>query len=231
MKNSVEMQAVFGLAGLALLVVVGVSGCSEKESTFTGSTGKAAVFDPDCEEGTADCDATSTTNSDPDPNQTATPEGTTPSTSTTTSTDTDPDLSSCTESNGDKVNIKFSNTAINTCMDGGKIWDFINNECSNVPAASFDCGWETINTEVRNLLGSENPVIYKSRDKGAMLIACGQKNSNQIIMVQWIYPGKIENIDCNRTVTQPSVLTGCYRGDKQVDTSNPKQVVKDCFAE
>ena len=115
---------------------------------------------------------------------------------------------------------------------GGRIWDFIKNECSDVPRSSFTCDFDTVDDKVADLLGARNTVISKAQGEGAVLVACGAKKSDQILMVQWIYPGKTKVTGCkNKTIVQPSVLTGCYRGDKQVDTSNPKKVVEDCFAE
>ena len=143
---------------------------------------------------------------------------------------------------GDKVTFSWP-TDIQSCMSSNKVYNFVAKTCTNVgQATSFTCDFDSLYAAAKATLGKgQNPgdptPIMDAKNKGALLIACGQKSGTDIIIAQWYYPSTTTQIDdCNFAANNPLVISACYRfypdNNQPPDTSDPKvleQRVQDCL--
>ena len=143
---------------------------------------------------------------------------------------------------GDKVNFEFP-ADVQSCMDSGKVYNWVTKACTNVGnAQSYTCDFDSLYSAAKATLAKgESAVdptsILDAKNKGALLISCGEKNNSDIIIAQWYYPAASTRIDdCNFSHNNPMVISACYRfypdHNEPAPTTDPavkQQRVQDCL--
>ena len=143
---------------------------------------------------------------------------------------------------GDKVNFVFPSD-VQACMNSNKIYNWVTSACTAVGnAQSYACNFDALYAAAKATLSkgthpADPQAILDAKNKGALLIACGEKNSANVILAQWYYPATSAQIDdCNFSHNNPTVISACYRyfpdGNQPADSSDPavlQQRVQDCL--
>jgi hypothetical protein len=137
---------------------------------------------------------------------------------TTPGDDTDSANGGC-RIDGDHIAWKWPKE-IQTCFDGGKVWDFTRNACTTVgQAKSFDCTWDGIAAQIQGFDTNFTPDWDKKRLK---IISCGERTktvgnqSHKTIIWQYVMlPEDAENGACDVPVGG-GIAIGCFEATKQL---------------
>ncbi len=117
---------------------------------------------------------------------------------------------------GDVVQLKFPED-IESCFAQKHIWDFARQQCLTNIITSRDCSFDFVKGKLENLGISTGTVDNVSQS--AKLVACGEKNQNQVVFAQWVYINQIPN-NCQYNPGELSVVTACYKNYSAEEAPN-----------
>ena len=110
------------------------------------------------------------------------------------------------EIDGDVVVIDAKAQTIKDCIAAEKIYHFDWEKCTDVPkASSYDCTFEGVKAALAEKSFSTES-IDAAIEKSAKLIACGEKNDGDTIVIQWWSPGEDQCIFDGADTT-----TACFK--------------------
>lgn len=181
---------------LGILMLLAASGCS-KEASFTGGNSQTAA------EGTQDAIG-----------------GALPTTKTLGSA-----IAKKCDFTKDFVEVSFPKK-IEDCNKAGNIWDFSRSACSSVPkATSFECTFPSF-LAAMDKLGTPDERVQQNQQKGAKLVACGEKEG--VALAQWYIPTKEQAANGDCSASNANFVTACYT-NKNLASGSETAMVADCL--
>ena len=125
----------------------------------------------------------------------------------------------------DFVQVSFPKK-IEDCNSAGNIWDFSRSACSSVPkATSFECTFPSF-LAAMDKLGTPDERVKQNQEKGAKLVACGEKEG--VVLAQWYIPTKEQAAEGDCSASNANFVTACYT-NKNLASSTETAMVADCL--
>ncbi len=144
---------------------------------------------------------------------------------------TPPVVDDCTL-DGEKVILNPKSQTIKDCIEAGKIYHFDWKKCTDVPkASSYDCDFDSIISHLGDKR-FDTSGIETARSSSAKLIACGEKNDGDTIIVQYWEPK--DGDECN--FDGSGTTTACFKSysagempDAPTTEDEERALVADCI--
>jgi len=125
----------------------------------------------------------------------------------------------------DFVEISFPKK-IEECNVAGNIWDFSRSVCSSVAKAkSFECSFLGFLGAMEKM-GTLDERVKLNQDKGAKLVACGEKEG--VILAQWYIPTNEQKNTSDCSAADAKFVTACFTNKKSTQGSEVSMVA-DCL--
>ena len=125
----------------------------------------------------------------------------------------------------DFVEISFPKK-IEECNVAGNIWDFSRSVCSSVgKAKSFECSFLGFLAAMEKM-GTLDERVKQNQDKGAKLVACGEKEG--VILAQWYIPTNEQRNNSDCSAGNAKFVTACFTNKNSAQRSEVSMVA-DCL--
>ena len=111
---------------------------------------------------------------------------------------------------GDKVVVAWSGAAKECIVGQSATFDFAHQTCTHLHAASFACDWASVVSQLA-LRGLASPALATASSDGSKLVACGQSDDGNRIVVQWLKAPPPATSLCAFDPATMAVVTGCYQ--------------------